>query len=241
MEPSNLGTSKAPARIAGMFDAIAGRYDLLNRLLSAGLDSSWRTRALASLDLTGRETLLDLCTGTADVGLAARRGPHSAAHVIGLDFSGAMLRVAQGKIRHRQLSRSIHLIQADATRLPLPDHSVDAVTIAFGVRNIEEPSRAAAEICSVLRHRGRLAILEFGVPSLPGLRNLYLWYFRRVLPRVGCVLSGHASAYTYLPASVDAFPRPAEFARTLSDAGLADVGIRPLTGGIVNLYTAAKP
>lgn len=239
--PQTLGPSKSPARIAGMFDDIAGRYDLLNHVLSVGLDRSWRARALASLSLTGRETLLDICAGTADVGLAARRGSRGAARVIALDFAGAMLRVARGKVQRSGLLRSIHLVQADATRLPLPDASVDAATIAFGIRNVEVPSQACEEIARVLRGRGRLAILEFGVPSMPGLRGPYLWYFRHVLPRIGRAVSGHASAYAYLPASVDRFPPAVEFAHTLERAGLAEVRIRPLTGGIVNLYTAVKP
>jgi demethylmenaquinone methyltransferase / 2-methoxy-6-polyprenyl-1,4-benzoquinol methylase len=227
---------KAPDRIAGMFDAIAPRYDLLNHLLSAGIDKRWRKRAIASLGLTGRETLIDVCTGTADVALEAT----GAAHVVGVDFAGAMLMLGLRKVHAANQAKRIVLIRGDAMRLPARDRSADAATVAFGIRNVQRPEVACAEMARVLRRGGRLAILEFGVPRIPGVGALYLWYFRRVLPLIGRMISGHAGAYTYLPASVGTFPPPAEFMTILRQAGFAEVRAVPLTFGIVYLYTGVR-
>jgi demethylmenaquinone methyltransferase/2-methoxy-6-polyprenyl-1,4-benzoquinol methylase len=227
---------KAPDRIAGMFDAIAPRYDLLNHLLSAGIDKRWRKRAIASLGLTGRETLIDVCTGTADVALEAS----GAARVVGVDFAGAMLALGLGKVQAAGRAGRIVLVRGDAMRLPVGDRVADATTVAFGIRNVQHPQAACAEMARVLRPGGRLAILEFGVPRIPGVSRLYLWYFRRVLPLIGRMISGHSGAYTYLPASVGTFPPPAEFMTLLRQAGFTDVRAVPLTFGIVYLYTAAK-
>jgi demethylmenaquinone methyltransferase / 2-methoxy-6-polyprenyl-1,4-benzoquinol methylase len=234
-----VSTSKAPPRIAGMFDAIARRYDLLNHLLSAGCDRRWRRRAVRALHLTGRERVLDVCTGTADLAVEAVRSTAGAAReVVGVDFAGGMLRIGLEKTRRLALASRIHLVRGDATRLPLPDASVDAVTVAFGIRNVEAPAGACAEFRRVLRPGGRLAILEFGTPRAPGLRQVYGWYFRTVLPRIGRLVSRHSEAYAYLPASVEQFPEPDAFADMLRRAGFADVDRRPLTLGVVWLYVA---
>jgi demethylmenaquinone methyltransferase/2-methoxy-6-polyprenyl-1,4-benzoquinol methylase len=226
-----------------MFDAIAPRYDLLNRVLSAGIDRRWRAKAIQSLGLTGRETLLDVCTGTADVALQARRGAASdraAARVVGVDFARAMLAFGRRKVREAGEERRITLVRGDAANLPVRDGSVDAVTVAFGIRNVERPERACAEMARVMRAGGRLAILEFGVPRLPGISTLYLWYFKYLLPRVGRLVSGHTAAYSYLPASVGTFPPPAAFMTILEQAGFTHVRADSLTLGIVYLYTARK-
>jgi demethylmenaquinone methyltransferase/2-methoxy-6-polyprenyl-1,4-benzoquinol methylase len=232
--------SKSPSRIAGMFDAIAYRYDFLNRLLSAGIDRRWRARAVAALRLTGRERVLDLCTGTADLAIAARTARPPAGRVIGVDFAGAMLRIGLEKLHRRGLAGSVHLVRGDAARIPLADGSVDAVTIAFGIRNVESTAVVCAEIARVLSRGGRLAILEFSTPSAPLVRPLYLWYFNRVLPRIGRFFSRSATAYEYLPTSVRAFASPAQFAELLGRAGFVDLRAQRLTGGIVYLYTARR-
>jgi demethylmenaquinone methyltransferase/2-methoxy-6-polyprenyl-1,4-benzoquinol methylase len=229
---------KSGHRIAGMFDAIAPRYDLLNRLLSVGIDRRWRAAAIRSLRLTGTETVLDVCTGTADVALEARRA--GAARVLGIDFARAMLVLGARKVAAAGEATRIPLVHADAMRIPVADGAVDAVTVAFGIRNVERPEAACAEMARVLRQGGRLAILEFGVPRLPGIRPLYLWYFRRVLPLIGRLISGHSGAYTYLPASVGAFPPPEEFMAMLRATGFTATTAQPLTFGIVYLYTAAR-
>jgi demethylmenaquinone methyltransferase / 2-methoxy-6-polyprenyl-1,4-benzoquinol methylase len=221
-----------------MFDAIAGRYDLLNRVLSVGLDRHWRRRAVKALDLTGGETVLDLCTGTADLALAAMAGEHHARRAIGIDFSGEMLALGKRKIQAAGLGSSITLTRGDATRLPLRDGSVDAVTIGFGIRNVEEPLEACREVVRVLRKNGTLAILEFSLPRMAVVRRLYLWYFRHVLPRIGRAISGHPSAYTYLPESVEAFPPPEAFVQQLRAAGFSTARAIPLAFGVVYLFVA---
>ena len=230
---------KAPQAIAGMFDAIAPRYDLLNHLLSAGIDKRWRTRAISSLRLTGREVLIDVCTGTADVALESRR-PGGAARVLGVDFSGAMLAQGLKKVEAAGQRSRIALARGDAMRLPARSGSVDAATVAFGIRNVQHPEVACAEMARVLKPGGRLAILEFGVPRVPGIRPLYLWYFKQVLPRIGQLISGHNAAYTYLPASVGAFQPPSAVVTMLRNAGFDEVEVVPLTFGIVYLYTAVR-
>lgn len=229
-------TAKDPSRIAGMFDAIAGRYDFLNHLLSAGLDKRWRRSAIDVLELTGNETVLDLCTGTADLALAAITGKRRAKRVIGVDFSAAMLDVGRKKIGRAPVS----LVRGDATRIPLADGSADATTIGFGIRNVEHPLDACREIVRVLRTGGRLVILEFSLPQSGALRAIYLWYFQNVLPTFGRIISRHQTAYSYLPASVQAFPTPDDFAQQLRSAGFGTVRARPLSFGIVWMFVAVK-
>jgi demethylmenaquinone methyltransferase / 2-methoxy-6-polyprenyl-1,4-benzoquinol methylase len=219
-----------------MFDAIAERYDFLNHLLSAGLDKRWRRQAVDVLQLTGRETVLDLCTGTADLALAAMNGEHRAKRVVGVDFSGAMLEIGKAKLG----THAIDLIRGDATCVPLRDETVDATTIGFGIRNVERPAAACREIARVLRPGGRLVILEFSLPRSSAFRRFYMWYFRRMLPLIGRLVSKHPSAYTYLPESVETFPSPEEFSQQLRDAGFGTVRAVPLTFGIVYMFVAVR-
>lgn len=230
--------SKSADRIAGMFDAIAPRYDLLNHLLSAGIDRRWRRTAVRSLALTGTERVLDLCTGTADLAVAAMEGNPPAGSVIGIDFAGAMLRIGRGKIS--RFGAAVTLVRGDATRVPLAGGSVDRITVAFGIRNVENTAAACAEMHRVLSRSGRVAILEFAIPTMPVVRRAYLWYFNQVLPRIGRLISRHTAAYEYLPASVGAFASPDEFVKLLRQSGFSGVGARPLSFGIVYLYTGRK-
>jgi demethylmenaquinone methyltransferase / 2-methoxy-6-polyprenyl-1,4-benzoquinol methylase len=239
-------TDKTPKKIAGMFDQIAGRYDLLNTVLSGGMDRYWRARAVRSLRLTGRERALDVCTGTADVALAlARRG--RAASVVGIDFSGEMLRLGRDKVKRAAGAAGsgterapIGLTRGDAMRLPLPSNSVDTVTVAFGIRNVQDPAIACREMARVMTTGGRLAILEFSMPQTPVISHVYRWYFRHVLPRIGRLVSHHEEAYTYLPESVGVWATPETFANVLRDSGFSDVRATPMTFGTVYLYTATK-
>jgi len=222
-----------------MFDAIAPRYDLLNHVLSAGLDRRWRDRAVEALALPAGALVMDLCTGTGDLAIATvRRVP--GASVVGIDFAGEMLRLARAKVRGAALDGRIRLVRGDAARIPLRDGSCAAATIAFGIRNVAEPERALAEIARVLKPGGRLVILEFGQPRIPGIRTLYSWYFRYLLPLVGRAVSKHQSAYSYLPASVGTFPPPAEFSRILAATGFSQVRAVPLSFGIVYLFAAER-
>jgi demethylmenaquinone methyltransferase / 2-methoxy-6-polyprenyl-1,4-benzoquinol methylase len=223
-----------------MFDAIAPRYDLLNRVLSAGLDQRWRAQAIRALGLQASDVLVDVCTGTADMALAASSLP-SPPRVIGFDFSREMLRLGLAKARREPPGRRpVLLVQADAIRLPLPDASADAAAVAFGIRNVQDTPAACRELARVLRPGGRLAILEFGLPRSAWFRRVYWWYAERVLPRVGRVVSRHHSAYAYLPESVTRFPPPEEFGRLLQENGFPHVLVSPLTFGVVHLYLARK-
>ncbi|MEN3339749.1 MAG: demethylmenaquinone methyltransferase / 2-methoxy-6-polyprenyl,4-benzoquinol methylase [Acidobacteriota bacterium] len=222
-----------------MFDAIAPRYDLLNHVLSAGLDRRWRSRAVEALALTDGARVLDLCTGTADLAIATVRATATAT-VIGVDFAGAMLHLGAMKVRAASLESRVRLVRGDAAAIPVGTGSCDAATIAFGIRNVAEPERALREIARVLRPGGRLAILEFGQPRVPGVRTVYSLYFRYVLPLIGRMVSRHQSAYSYLPASVGTFPRPAEFSGILAATGFSQVRAVPLTFGVVYLFVAQK-
>ena len=222
-----------------MFDSIAPRYDLLNRVLSVGLDQRWRRTAVERLGLHPGGRVLDLCAGTADVALAVA-ARHPDATILGVDFSHEMLVRGLRKVRAATLERRIRLVRGDAAEIPVASASCDGATIAFGIRNVAEPQRALAELARVLRPGARLAILEFGQPRIPGIKTLYLWYFRYVLPAIGRAVSKHDSAYSYLPASVGTFPAPPEFARTIERHGFVSVEAIPLTFGIVYLYVATR-
>jgi demethylmenaquinone methyltransferase/2-methoxy-6-polyprenyl-1,4-benzoquinol methylase len=222
-----------------MFDAIAARYDFLNHFLSAGRDHAWRARAIRELRLPPNPRVLDLCTGTCDLAIAAVHGA-SNARVVGIDFAAAMLRHGQDKLRARTLDGQISLVRGDATKIPLQDGWADAATIGFGIRNVMQPETALRELARVIKPGGRLAILELGEPVIPGVRGVYRWYFQQVLPRLGRLVSHHDSAYSYLPASVGTFPSPAEFAATISSHGFRDVRAVPLSLGIVYLYVATR-
>ena len=191
--------------------------------------------------LTGAERVVDVCTGTADMAIEAvtRPGPQ-AREVVGIDFAGEMLRLALEKVRSASLGSRIHLVRGDATRLPLPDATFDAATVAFGIRNVVDPAAACREFVRVLRPGGRLAILEFGFPRIPGINAAYRAYFQHVLPRVGRMVSKHSDAYSYLPASVAEFPTPDAFAGVLRQSGFSRVEFRSLTAGVVYLYLAVK-
>ena len=229
---------KAPAKIAGMFDAIAARYDVLNLVLSGGMDRYWRRRAIASLRLTGKERLLDVCTGTADVAIGAAR--HGAARVVGVDFSGSMLTHGLTKVREGALGERLQLIRGDAVNLPVASESVDAATIAFGIRNVQFPEAGCKELYRVLKPGGRVAILEFGTPESRFFGPLYEWYSHHILPLIGRTVSRHVAAYTYLPESIGAFAYGEDFARMLSTAGFSQVQARLFMFGAVYLYTGQK-
>jgi demethylmenaquinone methyltransferase/2-methoxy-6-polyprenyl-1,4-benzoquinol methylase len=210
-------------------------------VLSVGLDQRWRARGIQELGLTGREDVLDMCTGTADLAIKAVTASNGQARsVVGVDFAGEMLKLGLVKVRKAGLSSRIHLVRGDATNVPLPDASFDAAMVAFGIRNVYNYEAAIREFVRVLKPGGRLAVLEFGKPQLPGIKQGYEWYFKYLLPIIGKMGSKHDEAYSYLPASVDQFPEPDVFAGMLKSHGFATVRTVSLTLGTVYLYVATK-
>jgi demethylmenaquinone methyltransferase/2-methoxy-6-polyprenyl-1,4-benzoquinol methylase len=215
------------ARVRSMFDAIAPRYDLVNRLMTFGLDQAWRRATVAALGLPPGSLLLDLACGTGDLSrLAARRG----FRVIGADLSAGMLRANHS---------GAPLLQADCSRLPFPDGAFDGLVCGYALRNFSDLAGALAETARVLRPGGRLAILEVDAPGSVVLRTGYDLWFKKVVPRLGAALSDR-EAYHYLPRSVAYLPPAPVLRRLLADAGYSGVGIRPLAGGLSQLLFATR-
>ncbi|MDR3045710.1 MAG: ubiquinone/menaquinone biosynthesis methyltransferase [Desulfovibrio sp.] len=235
-QPDPCGHARS---VSGMFGRIADWYDLLNRVLSGGLDKYWRHRLVRHVvpGPTGR--VLDLAAGTLDVSLEIVR-QHPGTRVPALDFCRPMLQRGRGKL-FGETARAIWPVTADGRRLPLADASVDCVTIAFGIRNILPRSEAFAEILRVLVPGGRLCVLEFGTGKTPVWRGLYNFYLNRVLPMVGKAVSGDSGAYRYLADTIMAFPTADELAGEMAAAGFGRVFHLPLTSGIVRLHVAEKP
>jgi demethylmenaquinone methyltransferase/2-methoxy-6-polyprenyl-1,4-benzoquinol methylase len=232
---TSASTSPRPGSGA-MFDGIAERYDLINRLMSFGLDRAWRRRTVAALALPPAARALDLATGTADVALEiARRHPD--AEVIGLDPSMGMLGIGRAKVA-RELGKAskVRLELGSAEQLPLADESFHGVSIAFGIRNVADRPAALSEIFRVLKPGGRLALLEANEPS-GLLAPLVRFYLRQIIPRLGALLSGDRE-YRYLQTSIASFPEPAVFARQLEENGLCVLTRQTLAFGACTLYVA---
>ncbi|MFL6283125.1 MAG: bifunctional demethylmenaquinone methyltransferase/2-methoxy-6-polyprenyl-1,4-benzoquinol methylase UbiE [Pyrinomonadaceae bacterium] len=225
-------------RVRAMFSGIARRYDLLNHLLSGNVDKRWRrktARALESSLIEGAR-VLDVACGTGDLSLVLAEA--GAARVIGLDFCRPMLEIARRKADAD--SRSIPFVEGDALRLPFADATFDAVTIAFGLRNLAGVADGLRELRRVLKEGGRLAVLEFSSPVLPGFRALFRFYFTRVLPHIGGLVSGSRGAYEYLPNSVSRFPDQKRLAELMRAEGFEGVEYSNLTGGIAALHTGTR-
>ncbi len=226
-------------QVQAMFAGIAGKYDLLNHLLSGGIDFYWWLRmARASGAAQGRR-MLDVAAGTGDSSIAlAKRG----AEVVSTDFTHAMLRLGPSKFRQKKLESLIWASSdADAQALPFKNASFDGITICYGIRNVEARPRAYAEFLRVMKPGGQVTILEFSTPVVPGFRGLYTWYSLKVLPRIGALISGDKSAYSYLPESIRTFPDQKRLAEELEAAGFKEVHWTNLTGGIVALHVGRKP
>jgi demethylmenaquinone methyltransferase / 2-methoxy-6-polyprenyl-1,4-benzoquinol methylase len=235
------GESPDRSQVRNMFGAIAGRYDLLNRVLSLGWDAGWRRKAAAAVPdaYEPGAVLVDVCAGTGDLAVELARS-RPAGLVVCADFSHAMLLRADAKLSRHALAGRYALVEANALSLPFGDGSVSAATVAFGVRNFSDRAAGCREILRVLRPGGRLVILEFSRPEGKVLPRLYALYLNRVLPRVGDWVSGQRGPYRYLARTIEEFPDAAGLAGVLREAGFAAVGWTPLTGGIVCIHTAIK-
>lgn len=216
-----------------MFDRIADRYDLVNRVISLGLDRSWRTRSVRALGLPARARVIDVATGTADLAIAIAAA-HPDANVVGLDPSSGMLEVGKRKVAAAGLGERVSLVVGDGQALPFEDASFDGATIAFGIRNVPDRPRALREMRRVLRAGARLAVLELAEPE-GILGPLARWHVHTVVPTIGAVLSG-APEYDYLQRSIAKFPPPDAFAAIVRESGFARVDWEPMTFGAATLY-----
>lgn len=226
-------------QVGKMFDNIAHRYDLLNRVLSGGIDQIWRRRVTNLVKPLNPKRILDMATGTADLAImmAQKLAPEK---VVGLDISNQMLNVGRDKVGKRELSQIVELNWGDAENIDYPDGHFDAITVAFGVRNFQDLDAGISEMARVLRTGGKLVVLEFTRPRLFGFRHLYDFYFKYVLPVIGKWTSKDPKAYQYLYESVQAFPDYERFVQVLEKHGLKSQGMYPQTLGICCIYEAGK-
>ena len=230
---------KSGAKVRGMFAEIAPRYDLVNRLLSGGIDVWWRYVTVSRAPPPAAGAMLDCCTGTGDLALAYAAKARPGVRIVAGDFCRPML--DRGAEKATRAGRGIEWVEADAMALPFAEGEFDLVTVAFGLRNIANTSCGLAEMARVLRPGGRLAVLEFSIPTNPAVRSFYLWYFRRVLPFIGNTVARNASdAYTYLNRSVEEFPAGERLAALVRNAGFDRVEQFPLTFGVATLTIATR-
>lgn len=220
-----------------MFNSIAHRYDFLNHFLSAGIDYSWRRKAIKMLGQNNPGTILDVATGTGDLAIAALKiNPEK---VIGIDIAEDMVEIGKAKIIAKKI-KNIKLQVGDSEDIQFKDHTFDAAMVAFGVRNFEDLNKGLKEMQRVIKVGGEILVLEFSKPEKFPVKQLYAFYFRFILPLLGRMISGDSKAYTYLPESVGAFPHGKEFLSELEKAGFKEVKQKILTFGIASIYTGKK-
>lgn len=222
-----------------MFDHIAPTYDSLNHILSLSIDKLWRRRVVRTLKRLGAKNILDLATGTGDLAIAMARKIKGST-ICGVDLSPQMLEVARQKVAKAALTERISLMEGNAEHLDIESNSLDAVTIAFGIRNFENKEACLTELCRIIRKDGHLVILEFSNPTNRFIGWLYRIYSHKILPWVGGLISKDRSAYEYLPLSVDGFPNPDKFSQMIEQAGFSVISRRSQSFGIAQIYTARK-
>ncbi|TFH01572.1 MAG: bifunctional demethylmenaquinone methyltransferase/2-methoxy-6-polyprenyl-1,4-benzoquinol methylase UbiE [Calditrichales bacterium] len=239
---STASKAETPPRteVWRMFDRIAGRYDLLNHLLSLGQDIRWRKKVSEFLPERKDLYLLDLATGTGDQLLYLMKNDDRIKKALGLDLAREMLKVGRKKMARLHMENRITLEEGDAERIGQSDNQFDVVTISFGIRNVTDVKKSLNEMNRVLKPGGRVLILEFSLPGNKLLRNLYLYYFRHILPAVGSIISGDGYAYRYLNRTVETFPYGDEFCALLRECKFEAVSMRPLTFGIATVYYGDK-
>ena len=227
-------------RVQAMFNAVAPKYDFLNRLLSIGYDRYWRKAAVREFDSVEYKKYLDVGTGTADIALEIAKKDPKPSQIVGMDFSISMLNLGRKKVFTNRFDKRIQLIPAAAENIPLKDRTFDGAITAFGVRNFLDSKQGLKEMYRILKPNGKIVVLEFSFPKKGILNNLYRLYFEKILPLLGRIISGHKSAYSYLPESVANFPQGEAFNERLKFSGFKNVSFKPLTLGIVTIYTGIK-
>jgi demethylmenaquinone methyltransferase/2-methoxy-6-polyprenyl-1,4-benzoquinol methylase len=236
-----MTVDKSGERVQRMFGEIAARYDLLNHLLSLNVDRLWRRQTVRRVQPCGTAPILDVCTGTGDLALAYRKQADPDATVIAADFCHPMLTIGNSKGREAGYKDNLIFVEADAQQLPFSNDQFQIVSVAFGLRNVADTDCGLRELARVCRPEGRVAILEFSMPTWQPFRALYGWYFRNVLPRIGQLLARNKQdAYNYLPQSVGEFPQGEALAVRMKSAGLREVQYFPLTFGVATLYVGIK-
>ena len=243
--PTSLSSKmldKSGDRVRQMFAEIAPKYDLMNHVLSLNIDRHWRSKTIRILGLTPGEPVLDVCTGTGDLTLAMARSLGKDTEIVGSDFCVEMLEIARKKqTKILPGFDKVEFIEADTQELPFPDNYFQAVTVAFGLRNVAVTEKGLSEMRRVCRPGGKIAVLEFSKPTVFGLRHIYNAYFKTILPRVGQSMSKNKqSAYEYLPQSVQEFPSGEGLATVMRQANLTAIKMVPMTFGVVTLYIGAK-
>ena len=226
-------------QVATMFNDIAGKYDFLNRFLSAGTDIGWRKKALKQLESIDAKKLLDVATGTADLAIMAAK-QLKLKKIIGIDISDGMLDVGRQKIVKANLQNTIELLNGDSEAINFPDNTFDAVTVAFGVRNFEDLEKGLSEIKRVLKPTGKLVVLEFSKPILPGVKTMYNLYMKIITPTVGKMISKNKVAYAYLDESIQKFPEGKNFITILNNIGYTNTYSKKLSLGICSIYCGTK-
>ncbi len=225
-------------QVRTMFNNVAHKYDILNRLLSFGIDKTWRKKTIAELCKTNPKLVLDVATGTGDLAIEASK--KNTTKIIGVDISENMLEIGRKKIAAQKLNSVIELQQADSENLPFDKNYFDAVMVSFGVRNFQNLSSGLHEMFRVLKPGGKVLVLEFSKPTVFPVKQAYTFYSKYILPVIGKKISGDSAAYEYLPESVKYFPSGKDFGAILSQCGFNKISIRPFTFGIVTLYVAFK-
>ena len=236
--PYSNSTESKKEQVSAMFNNIAAKYDKLNQALSLGIHRIWRKKTIALLRETQPKQILDVATGTADFAIEALK--LSPDKITGIDISENMLAVGRKKIEEKKLSAKINLLLADSENLPFPDHSFDAITVGFGVRNFENLEKGLSEMNRVLKNNGTLAILEFSKPKAFGIKQLYKFYFNYVCPLIGKMISKDNRAYNYLPESVYAFPDRNELISILQTTGYTNCYYKSLSLGVACIYIGHK-
>lgn len=241
MTTETMQVDKTGSRVQEMFAQIAPRYDLMNHVLSLGIDILWRKRTVRELRLNSDLPILDCCTGTGDLALMLAERVAGRVQVVGTDFCAPMLQLANKKHEANGRDYPVRFLEADTQSLPFNDGAFQAVTVAFGLRNVQDTDIGLRELARVCATGGQVAVLEFSQPTLPGLKHVYQAYFKHVLPRIGQRLAkNQQSAYEYLPNSVLEFPYGQALADRMCAAGLRDIRVIPLTFGVATLYVGER-
>jgi demethylmenaquinone methyltransferase/2-methoxy-6-polyprenyl-1,4-benzoquinol methylase len=238
VKPYKDASDTKKSQVARMFNNIAARYDLLNHLLSMGIDKIWRKRAIHLLSDLKNPHVLDVATGTGDLAIALHK--RLKARVTGLDLSSEMLKVAEQKLKDRNIS-DIELVLGDSENLPFNTNTFDAVTVAFGARNFENLEKGLAEMMRVIKPNGKMVVLEFSKPARFPMKQVYGFYFKAILPFWGGLISKDKAAYTYLPESVSQFPEGENFMNVLKGISMVNVKQYRQTFGIATIYFCEKP